>query len=387
MSRICSILSQGVVFIFIAVSAIAQDEQPVTGFMVSQDMDHYADFARTGLMANRNYNYALGITLFGEEMNSSYLGLPYVRAAIDNFIITPFLEETGFRLDKKKHAFSFLVTGYTASFISDITDSYLFERTQGYTFANDRPFSSFTGFRSSRRLEGNKLYSKSARQVYIAVNSSFSFGIAGSGLVDKIQRFYYSRDAFGTSRPEPTLWKRDQSKDYPTGEVMPAGIPLPLYSLSSDIVLARFLRLFQFQFRPEINLGYYTNLGIGFDFGKRMQGDKFLDVIGYTDASRVPVMSVAKKNVALTFLVGGTARLVLYNAHLSGVQDWSDRNFLAFGDIRKVVMEGYLGGKLQLLRRLEFMAAVNVRTAEFNNPQHPYHFWATATMKVILNPF
>ncbi len=373
--------------LFIASETSAQ-ERDFSGGEVAFDQDHYADFLSTGLKTTRNYSIGIRVTLFGYEMDNDKLGLPYVRRQIDEFLIKPYLESIGFRHEKELHDLTFIANGFMPLHISDETEIFQLRHGNDYLLSADRPFSSFTGFRSTKRWEGNKIFATSARKMDFAVISTFSFGFAGFGIAEAMQEFFHSNDSFGTSRPVPSLWERDPSKDYPTGQVFRAGFPLFMYTMSAEAVVWKPIKTFQFQLRPDFNIGYYTNFGLGFDFGKVMKGEKFIDNLGYTDSNNASILSVANDYFAYSLVAGGTARFVLYNAHLNGLFGLSSGHYIDFENTRHVVLEGYLGAKVQILNLLEVMASVTTRTPEIKSTnEQELHFWATLSAKFILNSY
>ena len=369
-------------------TCLTAQERDFAGLEVALDQDHYADFLRTGVNISRNFTIGFRVTAYGYEMDNDIMGLPFIRKRIDDFVAKPIMQDLRFRLEQEKHEISFISNGFMPAHISDTTEIYRLAVADGYSLDADRPFSSFTGFRSAKRYEGSKLIAGSARKFDYAFNTAFTFGFAGLGIAKGLQNFFHGSDYFGTERPLPTLWDRDTAKPHQSGQALPAMFPLFMYSLSVEAVVWKPIKTFQLQLRPDVNIGYYTNLGFGFDLGKVMKGDKFIDNLGYTDTHNFSILSVADGYFAYSLVMGGSARLVLYNAHLNGLFGAGDRHFVSFADTRKVVLEGYVGAKVQLFQYVEFMASITTRTPEFKstNPQQLHH-WATMSMKVILNSY
>ena len=376
-------------FVGCLVGSLYAQERDFAGAELTLDQDHYADFLREGgVNFSRNYTIGMRLSLFGYEMDNDKFGLPYVRKQIENFVARPILKDIGFREDMLRHDFAFIVNGFTPRHLTTDDELYDLAVSEGYSLRADRPFSSFVGFRSSRRYEGSKLVATSAKKIDYALNSSFTFGFAGLGLAGAMQQFFHGVDYFGTGRPKPTLWKRDSALPYPTGQALPAMFPLFMYSLSVESVIWKPIKTFQLQLRPDVNLGLYTNLGLGFDLGKVMKGERFIDNLGYTDTNNFSILSVADGYFAYSFVMGGSARLVLYNAHINGLFGLGDRHHIPFGDTRKIVLEGYVGGKIQIMRYVELMASVSTRTPEIKSTnQQQLHHWATLSLKVLLNEY
>ena len=370
---------------------LGAQERDIAGFEITLDQDHLADFLleSTNLeLLSRNYTIGMRISVFGYDTDNDILGLPYVRKKIESFAVDPILDDLGLNVEQLRHDLAFITNGFTPQHISDENVAFQLATDAGYDLSADRPFSSFFGFRSSRRYEGTKIGATTGRKTDYALNSSFTFGIAGVGVPELMQRFFNGVDNFGATRPVPTLWDRDTSKSIPTGQALPFGFPLPMYSLSVESVIWKPIKTFQLQLRPDVNVGYYTNLGLGFDLGKVMIGERFIDNLGYTDTNNFSVLTIAKGHFAYSLVAGGSARLVLYNAHINGLFGLGDRHYIPFADTRKIVLEGYAGGKVQIYNYVEFTASISTRTPEIKSTNdQQLHYWATMTMKVILNEY
>ncbi|NNK90205.1 MAG: hypothetical protein HKO89_06310, partial [Saprospiraceae bacterium] len=174
-------------------------EYDLSGFELSLDQDHFADLLNEDPLTDRNYTISMRLGFYGALANHTYLGLPWVRQKIDQYTIDNLLYELGFREERESHNFVFTVNGFSPIHISHLTEDFTEAQANGYDFANDRPFSSFTGFRSTRRLEGNKLFVHSAKRLDLAINSSFTFGFSSLGLAKDIENL------LGASRPDGVL--------------------------------------------------------------------------------------------------------------------------------------------------------------------------------------
>lgn len=363
----------------------AQREIDFSGVELQIDQDYFADFLRDSEDDSRdrfygeNYTTALRIGIYGEYANSYYLGLPWVREKID-IVLDNFLYKGDFREKIRAHNFVFTMNGFSPSHISAETDSYDAAVANGYRLIDDRPFSTFLGFRSTRRLVGTKRLVHSARLYDMAFNSSFSFGLGGSGIgrgIDKI---------FGINRPDGELWKRDESAPYPTGEVIKNILPLVHYSLSSEIALWSPIKKVVFQVRPELNLGHYTDVAFGVDFGKVMSVEAVIDNLSYTDTNNPSQNIVNDEAMGFSVVGGATARAVLYNYHLNGVYGKSKGNYYTFGDTRKFVLEAYAGIKLQILQSVDITYSINWRTSEFKSDFKKNVLWGTVGIKYLMGP-
>ncbi len=372
-------------------ASLSGQERDIAGFEITLDQDHLADFVQEAtpvMLLGRNYTIGMRVSVFGYDTDNDILGLPWVRKKIEGFAVEPILDDLGLHVEQLRHDIAFIANGFTPQHISDEIVAFDIAVSDGYNLSADRPFSSFFGFRSSRRYEGTKIGATTGKRRDYALNSSFTFGIAGVGVPELMQRFFNGIDNFGATRPVPNLWDRDSSRSIPTGQALPFGFPLPMYSLSVESVIWKPIKTFQLQLRPDINVGYYTNLGLGFDVGKVMIGERFIDNLGYTDTNNFSVLTIAKGHFAYSLVAGGSARLVLYNAHINGLFGIGDRHFIPFGDTRKIVLEGYAGGKVQLFNYVEFTASISTRTPEIKSTNDQLlHYWATLTMKVLLNEY
>ena len=240
--------------------SVAQQEG-LTGVEISLDQDRFADFLRDSIVEDNNHAISLRIGIYGKHANSYYLGLPWVREFIDALYLDSNLDKRGFNLESISHNFTFTVNGFSPRLISDETPLFDESIANGYSLAQDRPFSSFTGLRSTRRLEGNKLFAHSAFQLDMAVTTSFSVGLMSLGLAQGVENL------LGGNRPDAVLWDRDDNEDYPTGQAFRKALPIFQYSISFESVVLRPLRKVVIQARPEVNLGSYTNIGFGIDIG------------------------------------------------------------------------------------------------------------------------
>jgi len=364
----------------------SQRQSDFAGIEISVDQDYFADWIRENVededqepYFDKNYTVALRLGFYGEYANSYYLGLPWVRERID-YLIDNILYRSDFRQKTESHSFLFLANGFSPTHISDEVDGFEEAVANGYSLAADRPFSSFTGFRSSRRLEGTKRFVHSARLFDMGVNTSFSFGIGGTGLAKGIDNL------FGFKRPDGNLWKRDENKPYPTGEVIKNILPLVQYSVSSEIAIWTPIRKIVFQVRPELNLGHYTDIAFGIDFGKVMSVEGVIDHLAYTDVNNPSNASVNDEDFGFSLVGGVTGRAVLYNYHLNGVYGKSKGNFYTFGNTRKFIWEAYVGVKFQILQKVDLIYTINTRSPEFKSAFQQRNTWGTLTLKVLLGP-
>jgi len=367
-----------IIFCITTVTITAQ-ENYLSGVEVSIDQDYFADFLRNQNNENRNYATSMRIAVFGEIAENTYFGLPWVRRAVDGFLIDRVLYNRGFREERESHSFSFEINGFSPSLISDEVPGFNTAIAGGYSLESDRPFSSFTGFRSTRRLEGNKLFVHTTQQVDLAFTTSFTAGFASLGIIQGIENL------FGSNRPDANLWDRNDDAPYPTGQLVLSPIPMLMYSVSVEAVVWRPIKKVLLQVRPEINLGYYTNVGIGFDFGKVMNVERHIDNLSYTDNNNPGLVVVNNESFGISIAAGGTARFVLYNEHINGLYKWSKGdNYISFGDTKKIVLEGYVGVKIQFAKKIELNFSINQRSSEFSNSLRSQPMWGTFGMKYLL---
>lgn len=359
-------------------SDLRAQEEDFTAFEVSMDQDFVADFLHDDPVEAYNYTTGLRLGFYGEKANHIYLGLPWVRQKIDEFLIDRILYNTSLREDRRSHNFTLTINGFSPTFISDETPLFADTLAAGYQLEQDLPFSSYTGFRSTRRLE---LYSNVAHRAGIfdmAINSSFSFGFASLGLARGVENL------FGAKRPDGVLWKTDDDKPYPTGQLNHTMVPLFMYSLSVETVLLRPFRKVLLQMRPEINVGYYTDLGFGLDFGKVMNTDRLIDNLSYTDLHNPGVASVNDKDIGFSLVGGAMARAVLYNAHYHGYFGWNKREEWAWNDTRRYLLEAYVGMKLQFYHKIELNFSINTRSSALDLDDTKYSTWGTIGLKYLM---
>ncbi len=375
-----------IICLALASLVIAQPQIDLSGIEINVDQDGFVDWLRDkpegqeNPFYDDNYNIALRIGIYGNYANSYYLGLPWVREKIDGFLIDNLLYSSDFRRKNESHNFVFTVNGFGPTHISDEVEEYAEAVTDGYSLFNDRPFSSFTGFRSTRRLEGTKRFVHSAKLYDMGVNTSFVFGIGGIGLSRSVDNL------FGRKRPKANLWKRDENKPYPTGQVLKNIFPLFLYSLSTEVAVWKPIKKFVIQVRPEINLGYYTDFAFGIDLGKVMSVERVIDHMAYTDTNNPSSIHVNDEDFGFSLVGGATARAVLYNYHLNGLYGKSKGHYYTFADTRKLVYEAYVGMKIQILQTVEFSYALNWRTSEFKSPFKQSNLWGTIGVKYLMGP-
>ena len=374
-------------FFFLIFSSIvlSQPEIGLSGIEIQVDQDYFADYLRpesnadTDKYYDDNYTVALRVGIYGEYANSYYLGLPWVRERID-YVLDNILYRRDFRQKSESHNFTFTVNGYGPRHINADHPGYALDVSEGYSLEDERPFSSFTGFRSSRRLTGTKRFVHSARLYQMGVNTSFAFGLGGVGLARGIDNL------LGFQRPDADLWKRDESAPYPTGQVLKNVFPIFLYSVSSEIAVLSPIRKVVLQVRPELNLGYYTDVALGIDFGKVMSVEGVIDNLSYTDTNNPSSATVNDQDMGFSLVGGITVRGVLYNYHLNGLYGKSKGNYVTFADTRKFVYEGYIGVKLQILQRVDITYSVNYRSQEFKAPLRYGYRWGTIGIKYLMGP-
>ena len=353
-------------------------EDEITAIELSADQDFFADFLHKDPIEAYNYTTAFRIGFYGELANHIYLGLPYVRQKIDGWLIDPILENSRFGEEWTSHNFALTINGFSPTFISDETTQFADTLLGGYRLENDIPFSSFTGLRSSRRMEMSKMMAHSAKEIDMAVTTSFTFGFMSLGLIRGVE------NALGANRPLANLWERDESKPYPTGQLNHVMAPVFMYSLSVETVLWRPFRKVLLQMRPELNLGYYTDIGLGIDFGKVMNSNRFIDNLSYTDTNNPGLASVNTEDVSFSLVAGGAVRATFYNAHLHGMFGWNRGQELEWGDTQRYLLEGYVGLKLQFVKTIELNFSINARSSALKNPNTKYSTWGTVGLKYLL---
>ena len=357
---------------------VSSQEDDLSGVELAFDQDGFADFLRDSPYDEHNYAISMRVGIYGAYANSTYLGLPWVREKIDGFILDRLIYKSGFREERTSHNFVFTSTGFSPSFISDETEGFDEARALGYSLADDRPFSSFTGFRSTRRIEGSKRFAHSARLFAVAFNSSFTFGFASLGLPQGLDNL------LGGRRADALLWDEDSSKPYPTGQLIKKAIPLFLYSVSTEVAVLQPLRKVLVQVRPELNLGYYTNIGLGIDIGKVMNVEKLIDNLGFTDTHNPSVIKVNDDDLSFSLVGGVTARAVFHNAHLNGFYGWSDAHHYTWAETRRFLLEGHVGVKVQFVKKIEVSFSINRRTSEFNDNVKRSPMWGTIGLKYLI---
>lgn len=373
------------ILLFLSTTLIAQPEIDLSGIEIQVDQDYFADYLRPESDAERdkhfddNYTVGLRVGIYGVYANSYYLGLPWVRERID-YVMDNILYRGDFRQKSQSHNFVFTVNGFGPRHINDEHEGFGFDVSRGYDLNEERPFSSFTGFRSTRRLTGTKRFVHSARLFQMGVNTSLSFGLGGVGLARGVDNL------LGFKRPEGILWRRDESKPYPTGEVIKNVLPVFMYSVSSEIAIWTPIRKVVLQVRPELNLGTYTDVAVGIDFGKVMSVEGVIDNLSYTDTNNPSTDIVNDESMGFSLVGGVTGRAVLYNYHLNGLYGRSKGNFVTFADTRKFIWEGYVGMKIQILQRVDVTYSVNFRAQEFKAPFTYNTLWGTIGIKYLMGP-
>ena len=373
-------LSLLIFFIVIGLAPLLSQEENLTGIELAFDSDSFADGIReSDEVEDRNYTTALRLGIYGAWADNNYLGLPWVRRKLDGLLLDKLIERGGFIRDRKSHNFVLTFNGFTPSYINDLDTAFVQAVAAGYDFNEDRPFSSFTGFRSTRRLEGKKRLVHSAYTYNLAINSSFTFGLASFGIAQGLDNLFQG------GRLDAILWDRDENRPFPTGQVIPQALPIFMYSISGEAILWQPIRKILFQVRPEINLGYYTNIGIGLDIGKVMNVEKHIDNLGYTDTNNPSLMLVNNESIGLAITGGVAVRAVLYDAHLNGLYGRSSGDhFINFSEMRKFLWEGHIGVKLQLLKKIEITYSFTRRSSAIRNgvPRNP--IWGTFGLKYLI---
>lgn len=369
-----------IAFLFICFgNNLYSQENDLAGFEISIDQDNFADIVRDTIEADRNYAISLRLGFYGALANHDYLGLPWVRKTVDEFLLDKILYNSGFQEESRSHNFVFTINGFSPSHISSEAPEFQEALDQGYLLSGDHPFSSFTGFRSTRRIQGIKRIVHSAKAIDLAVNSSFTFGFASFGMVKSIENL------FGGNRPDGNLWSRDPNNPDPTGQAMPSPFPMFMYSLSAEAVVWQPIKKVLVQVRPELNLGYYTNIGIGLDIGKVLNVERHVDNLSYTDTNNPGTLSVNDGALGFSLVAGGTVRAVLYNGHVNGIFGLNKGHYFSFGETKKIVAEAYAGFKLQFVSKVEFNFSINYRTSEFTGLISRNPIWGTIGLKYLLD--
>lgn len=365
----------------------AQEEQNFSGISGSIDMDHLADFAVEGPYGDKNYQYAMRASFHGSFAGQDILQVPRLRDWLDSRLVFPYFDKLLYRPDASQHQLTLMLEGFTPAFISDMTELYPFAVSNGYSLEKDRPFSSFFGVKFSKDYIGHRIQAKSARRMDMKVSTGLAIGVAGTGMVDYFQNALHGNDAFGTSRPIPNLWRKDEAKDLPTGEVLPAGFPLFLYTVQAQTALFKPVSFFQVDAVGRVDLGYQTGTAIGIELGKSKKGSSTLSTERYTNTVSPVAFYRSKDYLAFNFTAGAQAKFVLYNAHLNGLYNILDRHYLSFHDMRKFVFEAYASANVQLLRSVEVFVGFNARTAEFKAARRDYYVWMTVGAKILMPRF
>ncbi len=357
---------------------LSSQQEDLTAYEISMDQDFLADFLHDNPLEAYNYTAGLRLGFYGELADHNYLGLPIIRRKVDGWLIDGLLDRFGYWDQEISHSFVLTINGFSPTFISDETPIFVDTLVGGYQLSQDIPFSSFTGFRSTRRVESTKTIAHSASEVDFAITSSFVFGFASLGIIKGVENM------FGMGRPSANLWSRDEQEPYPTGQLNYTMIPLFMYSLSAERVLWRPMDRVLFQLRPEINLGYYTDVGIGLDFGKVMNSNRFIDNLSYTDTNNPGLVSISDADISFSLVAGGAIRAVFYNAHYHGMFGWNKGQEYGWGDTQKYLLEGYVGAKLQVIRKLEFNFSLNIRSSALKTDQAKYSSWGTLGFKYLM---
>lgn len=365
----------------------AQEEQYFSGISGSLDLDHLADYTIEGPFGDKNYQFAMQGTIHGRVADEDLLFVPRLRDLIDRWAVFPYLDKLLYRPDASQHQLSLILEGFTPAFVSDETPLYPFAVADGYRLADDRPFSSFFGLKFSKDYHGHRIQAKSARRMDVKISTSLSIGVAGSGLVNAFQKVLHENDAFGTSRPVPNLWKRDETKDISSGEVLPSGFPLLMYSVSAQAVLFKPVSFLQVDGLGRVDLGYQTGLAMGLEIGKTKKGVKTLSSERYSNTVTPALLHRSKEYFAFNFVVGGQARFILYDAHLNGLYNISDRHHISFYDTKKFVFEAYASANVQVLRSVEVYVGINGRTAGFKNARRNQFYWMSIGAKLLMPRF
>jgi len=360
-------------------TTLHSQENDLAGFEISIDQDNFADIIRDTIEADRNYAISLRLGFYGALANHDYLGLPWVRKKADGLLLDKILYNSGFQEESRSHNFVLTINGFSPSHISNEAPEFQEALNEGYVLNGDHPFSSFTGFRSTRRVQGLKRIVHSAKTIDLAVTSSFTFGFASFGLIKGIENL------FGGNRPDGNLWSRDPNDPNPTGQAMPSPFPMFMYSLSAEAVVWQPIRKVLVQIRPELNLGYYTNIGIGLDLGKVLNVERHVDNLSYTDTNNPGLISVNDDAIGFSLVAGGTIKAVLYNGHVNGIFGLNKGHYFGLGETKKIVAEAYAGFKLQFVSKVEFNFSVNYRTSEFSGLISRNPIWGTIGFKYLLD--
>lgn len=360
---------------------LSGQEKDFSGFELSFDQDYFADFIRDGdEHFDKNYAVSMRLGFYGAQADHIYLGLPYVRRMVDGFLIDRFLFRKGFSEEKVSHNFTLTINGFSPTHISNEVEGFNQALAEGYDLSLDRPFSSFTGFRSTRRVEGFKRFVHSAIKRDLAVSTSFVFGFQSFGIVKGVENM------LGARRPDANLWSRNDTLAYPTGQMVSNPTPMIMYGIIAETDIWRPLDKIVLQVRPELNLGTYTSLGLGLDLGKVMNVERLVDNLSFTDIHNPSLIVVNNDNLGLAISLGVTGRVVFYNQHLTGFLAKRDGDYESTSSRNWLLLDSYAGIKLQLFKKIELSFSINRRTPEFNTPVSQSTIWGTFGMKFLMEP-
>lgn len=336
------------------------------------------DFFAKSLNEDRNYTMGFKIILQGELTNKNWwLGVPLLRKGLD-FLTSVEIDDLQ---PVRYYSLSLKGTAFTPL---DICTN------DGMVDIEDRPFSFLLGLSSSRRTEfdfpkqGNtSIFSKNNRNKDFSITNSLTLGILGLDIGKGFQTWSHRVHLFGSTREVPCLWDTQIGEGGELTGLINVSSEKPLLNIINKGAGLSTLRVL-ISGSGEVNLGYYTNMAVGLDFGFGRFIEDFLSSEDLFDSSINAQMN--ESTVGAWRVVGGIRlRGVLYNAHLMG-QFKDNIHEFSNSKIEKAIIEYYLGIRLIPLKGLEIIYLPLVsRSPEFNTSLSRNHYWGTLSLTFNLN--
>ncbi len=311
-------------------------------------------------MPNEDRNYTMGAGLFFSDSKL---------AKSSFFWPARLLSRVMYHLDKEDQKENAIIqigaTGFTPRYLGEnVADSL-------YYIVNDRPFASLLFLSAKHQIISDRK----------VITNQLVLGAMGLHVARAVQTLIHEKHMFGSTREIPYGWKYQISNNFEPAILVSNKVDY-LFDLISNPRSNTHPILAQAILSREIRLGYYTGASgsVAFKVGW-LDRDRWASYdayqLGHANKRNKPAPTRLQPEFYL--LSSFRPNLVLYNAMLMG-QFRDNYHDLSFGEMRKVVMEGFagIGGTATFSggrRAVNLLVYLSGRSPEHNLSLKRYHYW------------
>jgi hypothetical protein len=322
---------------------------------------------------NNDQNYTMGFSLgyTGNLASKSYLFFPKLRFCIDELFNIHDINS----LEFDSYGLSIMLSAFTPF---DLEDS--------DPIVTDRPYGSILAISSHRttvrKIRHNIKDKKDLKKDLnsdldkIALTTRLNIGLLGLPIAREVQSYIHRKRFFGTSRPIPLGWHNQISNGGELTFLYQIHAIKPVFIL--DNAKNDQFKFLETNISIESNLGYYTNLAMGFGFriGKFKTNFWELSNLGMSAINQI---SLKPTDFDYFFFMNIRGRAVLYNALLQG--QFKDNQYeLSRNQINPFITELDLGFVIRFYKLTAIYQPIILRTQEFDLPDSRTHVWGNLTL-------